>query len=168
MCIQNKIVLSFAVALTMTSAASAQRRTAPTRPGEAGVAITLQVAGQPYRFEGKAACQHAPLASIYSVVSKMWSVQQSEGQRSLTLTLWRPRSTSGDMFSLSVANGAKSYLVNTVRVGGASAVQGSGKVTLTPSGAGGTFIINATAANGAAITGTIECSAFGEAMAEGG
>ena len=62
--VQNKIVLSFAVALTMTSAASAQRRTAPTRPGEAGVAITLQVAGQPYRFEGKAACQHAPLGPL--------------------------------------------------------------------------------------------------------
>ncbi len=166
--IQNRIILNIAVALTLTSVASAQRRTAPARPGEAGVAITLQVAGQPYHFEGKAACQQAPEASIYNIMARMWSVQQSSGQRSITLTLWRPRNMSADMFSLSVATGAKSYLVNTVRAVGASAVQGSGKVTLTTSGAGGTFQIKATAANGAAITGTIQCSAFGQATAEGG
>ncbi len=75
---------------------------------------------------------------------------------------------SGDMFSLSVATGGKSYRVNTVKVGGGSAVLGSGKVTFTASGAGGTFMINATAANGAAITGTIKCSAFTAAEAVGG
>ncbi len=167
--IQNKTVLSFAVALMMTSAASAQRRTPPATPSEAGaVAITLQVAGQPYRFEGKAACQHAPVASIYNVMAEMWRVEQSDGQRSMMLTLWRPKSTSGDMFSLSVATGAKSYLVNTVRLSGENAVQGSGKVTLTAAGAGGTFTINATAANGVPITGKIQCSAFTQATAEGG
>jgi hypothetical protein len=166
--VQNKIVLSFAVALMMTSPASAQRRTPPARPAEVGVAIRLVVAGQRYQFEGKAACQHAPIASIYGVRAEMWGVQQSDGQRSITLTLWRPKNTSGDMFSLSVATGAKSYVVNTVTASGESAVQGSGKVTFTTSGAGGTFMINAKAPNGAAITGTIQCSAFTHAMAEGG
>ncbi len=167
--IQNKYILSFAVALVMTSAASAQRRTAPATPAEGSrVAITLQVAGQRYQFEGKAACQHAPVASIYNVMAEMWRVEQSEGQRSITLTLWHPKSISGDMFSLNVATGAKSYLVNTVRLSGDNAVQGSGKVTFTTSGAGGTFMINATAANNAAITGKIQCSAFTHATAEGG
>ncbi len=166
--IQNKHVLTFAVALLMTSAASAQRRSPPAMPAEGNVAITLQVAGQRYQFEGKAACQHAPVASIYNVMAEMWRVQQSDGQRSIMLTLWRPKTTSGDMFSLNVGSGAKSYLVNTVRVSGESAVQGSGKVTLTTQGAGGTFTINATAANGAAISGTIQCSAFTQAVAEGG
>ncbi len=166
--IQNKNVLRCAVALVMTSAASAQRRSQPAVPAEVSVAIKLQVAGQRYQFEGKAVCQHAPVASIYNVVAEMWRVQQSDGQRSIALTLWRPKSASGDMFSLSVGSGAKSYLVNTVSVSGESAVQGSGKVTLTPSGAGGTFMINATAATSAAITGTIQCSAFTQAVAEGG
>jgi hypothetical protein len=166
--IQNRIVFSLAVAVAMTPLASAQRRTVPAMPGQVGVAITLQVAGQPYHFEGKAACQEAPLASIYNVAASMWSVQQREGQRSTTLTLWRPRNMSGDMFHLSVSTGAKSYLVNTVRGDGATAVQGSGKVTFTTSGGGGTFTIHATAANGATITGTIHCNAFAQAMAEGG
>ena len=166
--IQNKNILSFAVALMMTSAALAQQRMPPAMTAEVGIAITLQVAGQRYQFEGKATCQHAPVASIYNVMAEMWRVQQSDGQRSIMLTLWRPKSISGDMFSLSVATGAKSHLVNTVRLGGESAVQGSGKVTLTTSCAGGTFTINATAANSAAITGKIQCSAFTHAMAEGG
>lgn len=166
--IHNKVVLSLAVALTMTSAASAQRRLVPARPGEVGVAVTLQVAGQPYHFEGNALCQYAPVASIYNVVGARWSVQQSDGQRSIMLTLWRPRNGSGDMFSLTVANNGKEYLVNTVKLGGESAVRGSGKVTVTTSSAGGTFVINATAANGAAITGTIKCGTFTHSIAEGG
>ena len=72
------------------------------------------------------------------------------------------------MFSLSVDTGAKSYVVNTVRISAESAAQGSGKVTFTTSGAGGMFTIDATAANSAAITGTIQCSAFTDAVAEGG
>ena len=166
--IQNRIVLSFAIALTITAAASAQRRAVPTNPAEARVAITLQVAGQTYHFEGKAACQRAPIASIYSVLAEMWSVQQSDGQRSVMLTLWRPRSTSGDVFSLNIDIGGKGYVVNTVKFGGGSAVRGSGKVAFTTSGAGGTFTINATTADGAAITGTIKCGAFTPATAEGG
>ncbi len=166
--IQNEMVLSFAIALSITSTADAQRLRAPANPADVGVSIALQVAGQPYQFEGKALCQYAPMASIYNVVGARWSVQQSDGQRSMMLTLWRPRSMSGDMFSLSVATGGKSYLVNTVKVGGESAVRGSGKVTVATSSAGGTFVINATAANSAGITGTIQCTAFTQPVAEGG
>ena len=164
--IQSKILLSFAIALTITSAASAQGRRMPWTRDEVDAAISLQVAGQPYRFEGKAECEHSPVASIYGVMSEMWSVHQNDGQRSVNLTLWHPRSASGDMFSLSVGTRGKAYLVNTVKPGGA--VKGSGKMTVTRSGAGGTFTINATAADGAAITGTVKCSAFTAAVAEGG
>ncbi len=168
--IQNRIVLGFAIALTMASVAAAQRRRVPATPADTkiDVTITLQVAGQPYHVAGQAECRHAPVASIYGVAAQMWSVQQSDGQRSFTLTLWRPRNGSDDMFSLSVATGGKSYLVNTGKAGGQSAVEGSGKAALTTSGLGATFTINATAANGAAITGTIKCSAFAAAIAEGG
>ncbi len=165
---QNKLIISFAVALAIASAASAQRRTVPATPAGAGVAVALQVAGQPYHFEGNATCQHAPVASIYNVAAEMWSVHQSDGQRSIAFTLWRPRITSGHMVVLSVVTGGRSYIVNTVKPTPGSAVQGSGKVTVTPSGAGATFTIDASAPNGAAITGTIRCGAFTEPVAEGG
>lgn len=167
---RSKIVFGLAIALALASPAAAQRR------GELGmaadlkadVAITMQVAGQPYHFEGKAECLRAPVASIYGVMAEMWSVRQSDGKGSVMLTLWRPRNMSGDMVALSVTSRGRSYLVNTIKAAAGSAVQGSGKVTFTPSGAGGTFTIFATTANGAAITGTIKCSAFSAAIAEGG
>ncbi len=165
--IQNKIVLSFAMALTITSAAFAQRPSVPVNPEEVGVAITLQVAGQPYQFEGNAACTHAPVASIYNVMSEMWNLRQIDSRRAITLTLWHPRNMSGDMFSLSVQIGSKGYIVDTVK-SGKGTVTGSGKVGFTTSGAGGTFTIKATAGDGAAITGTIKCSGFSVPMAEGG
>ncbi len=165
---REKIVLSFTIALTVTTAVPAQRRSVPAQPSEVNVAIALQIAGQPYRFEGHATCQHAPVASIYSVLAERWSVEQSDGRQSLMLILWHPKNMSGDMFSLRVAGGRKSYLVNTVRGSGANAVRGSGKVVLTTSGAGGTFAVNATAENGSAITGTIKCSGFTAPVAEGG
>ncbi len=163
-----QIVFGFVAALMMTSAALAQRRTLPAAPGEAGAAITLQVAGQPYRFEGRAECQNEPHGYIYSVPAGLWSVHQSDGQRSLSLTLWRPTNGSADMFNLSVRAGGKSYSVNTVREPGQTAVRGSGKVTVTTSGPAATFTINATSTSGAAITGTVRCTGFSGIEAVGG
>lgn len=163
--IQNRIVLSFAITLAFTSAASAQSRRMAAPPDEVGVAITLQVAGQFYQFDGKAACHHAPVASIYNVISEMWSLRQIDSRRAIALTLWHPKKVSGDMFSLSVQTGNKGYIVSTVDSGKGS---GSGKVSFTPSGAGGTFTIHANTRDGAAITGTIKCSGFSAPIAEGG
>jgi len=167
--IQNIVLIGFSGVLMIAAVSAAQRRHVPTGQDDmkVDVSIALQVAAQPYRFDGKAVCQHAATASIYDVVAEMWTVQQSEGQRSITLTVWRPKNSPGNLFSLSVTNGGKSYVVNTVKVGGAGIVQGSGKVTLTTSGAGGTFTVDARA-DGAAITGTIKCSAFTAAIAEAG
>jgi hypothetical protein len=166
--IQNKIILSFAMALMIPSTASAQVGSRPARSAQTSLATTLQVAGKPCRFEGKATCRHAPVASIYGVMAEMWSVQQSIRQQSITLTLWRPKNGSGDMFTLSVATGGKTHRIDTVKVPGKSSTLGSGKVTLATPGAGGIFTIHATAEDGAAITGTINCSAFGALIAEGG
>ena len=166
--IQKHILLSFAIALTITSAASAQGGSVPDMPAEVGVAITLQVAGQPFHFEGKAKCEYVPVASIDNLVAEKWTASLIEPNRSMGLTLWRPKNKSGDMFSLHVLMPAKGYIIDTVRRGGKGSVAGSGKVTLTTSGAGGTFTINATARDGAVITGTIKCSAFTDEMPEGG
>ncbi len=164
--IQNKIVLGVAIALGITSAALSQRRGMTGMDDEVSVSIALQIAGRPYHFEGKAECKHEPRAYIYSVPAELWRVHQIDRQRSIMLSLWRPQNTSGEMFSLSVGTRGKSYLVNTIKPGGA--VKGSGKMTITRSGAGGTFTINASAAEGVPITGTIKCSGFTAVMAEGG
>lgn len=166
--IRKHPVLGFAIALAITSAASAQGGRMPDMPAEVGVAIALQVAGKPFHFEGKAKCEYVPVASIENMVAEKWTATLIEPNRSLELTLWRPKSKSGDMFSLHVLMPAKGYIIDTVRRGGKGSVADSGKVTLKTSGAGGTFTINATAGDGAVITGTIRCSAFTDEMPEGG
>jgi hypothetical protein len=164
--IHDKIVLGVAIALVITSVASAQHSGMPGMDDEVSVSIALQITGQPYHFEGKAECKHEPKAYIYSMPAELWSVHQIDRQRSIMLSLWRPQNTSGEMFLLSVGIRGKSYLVNTIKPGGA--VMGSGKMTITRSGAGSTFTINATAADGVPITGTIKCSGFTAVVAEGG
>ena len=164
--IQRKIVLGAAIALAIASAASAQDHGMPGMDEEVSMAIELQIAGRPYRFEGKAECRHEPEAYIYEIPAELWIVQQSDEQRSVMLSLWRPQNKSDEMFSLSVRAHGKSYIVNTIKPSGV--VKGSGKMTITSSGSGGTFTINATAADGAPITGTIKCGGFAAVVAEGG
>jgi hypothetical protein len=159
--IHESVFIAFAGAVMIPSISAAQA------DPQVAVAIALRVDGQPYQFDGNASCQHEPMASIYGVAAEMWTVQQSGGQRSIALTMWRPKNGQGNWLSLGVSGGGKSYTVSTVNAPGAT-VQGSGKVTLAPSGAGGTFTIEATAATGAAIAGTVKCSAFTPAIAEGG
>lgn len=157
----KSVLIALAGAVMIPSLGAAQADTT------VAVAIALRVDGQPFRFDGHASCRHAPMASIYGVAAEMWTVQQSEGQRSIALTVWRPKDGQGNWLSLSASRDDKSYTVSTVTAPGAT-VEGSGTVTLAPSGAGGTFTIDARAAEGAAIAGTIRCSAFTPAIAEGG
>ncbi len=170
--IHRFVITGFAGIVMVTSMYAIQlRRPASATPTDTTVpaSLALRVGGQPYDFSGKASCRHAPMASIYGVQAEMWSVQQNDANRSLGLTVWRPKGRTGDWFSLSVSSGGKSYVVNTVQTGHeADTVQGRGTLRFTPSGSGGTFAIEATAANGGAITGTVTCSAFTAAIAEGG
>ncbi len=170
--IHRFVITGFAGVVMVASMYAVQlRRPTSATPNDTAVqaSLALRVGGQPYEFNGKASCRHAPIASIYGVQAEMWSVQQNDGNRSLALTVWRPKGRTGDWFSLSVSSGGKSYAVNTVQAGrDAETVQGRGTLTFTPSGSGGTFAIEATAAAGGTITGTVTCSAFTAAIAEGG
>ena len=132
---------------------------------QAPMQVALTVGGQKYDSSAAGKCTHAPVASIYQVVAELWSVQQSDGERSLTLSLWRPKDGSGDMMSLSVGSGRSSNQVSTVR---GAALAGSGKVTLAPAGKGGVFTVDAKTADGKAINGTIKCDALAPHIAEGG
>jgi hypothetical protein len=131
------------------------------------VTVTLKTGAEPYDFNGKATCSHAPVASIYDLRAERWTVDQSDGSRSMTLALWHPASGS-DLVSLSLNIGNKRYSVSTIKVGDKGAVEGSGKITLAREGTGGTFTVDTTAANGTKITGTVRCGAFTPAIAEGG
>ena len=145
---------------------SAQRRPAGEAQVKQPMQVSLKVGSQTYQLSEPGSCTYAPVASIYQIVSEMWSVQQSQQARSLSLTFWKPKDGSGDMVTLTVRTGDSSHEVNTVRGGGATS--GSGKVTFAKSGNGGTFTVEAKGKDGAPITGTISCSAFARHAAEGG
>jgi hypothetical protein len=143
-----------------------QRRPAGQAAAKQGIQASLKVGGQTYESNEPGRCTHAPTASIYQVVSQLWSVQQSSQGRSLTLTFWKPKDGSAEMVNLSVRNGDASHGVNTVRGGGATS--GTGKVTFDKSGDGGTFTVEAKTKAGTVITGRITCDAFAPHTAEGG
>ena len=139
-------------------------------PAKTGVdvSVALKVDGQTYAFNGKGECTYEPVAWIYEARAQQWRVEGRNAQGGVTLTLWRLAGGSGDMFTLHAATGGKSHVVSTVKTSGGGQVEGSGKVTLTSAGPGGTFTVDATAAKGGRITGTMKCSAFSAAVAEGG
>jgi hypothetical protein len=145
---------------------AAQRRTPGQPQAKQAIQVSLKVGGQTYQSSEPGRCTHAPTASIYQIVSELWSVQQSSEGRSLAFSLWKPKDGSGDMVTISVSNGASSHEVTTVR--GGAAASGSGKVTFEKSGSGGTFTVDARTRDGAAIAGTIKCDAFAPHIAEGG
>jgi hypothetical protein len=134
----------------------------------APVEISLQVGSEPYRSRGEGGCKAASQASIYGVNASLHSVSHSAGDRSLNLSLWQPKDRAPDMMSLHVSTGSARYLVDTVKAGAKRDTKGSGKATLQKAGAGGLFSIDAVAASGEKITGTIRCGRFGGVQAEGG
>ncbi len=144
----------------------AQRRVPGDAPPKQGIQASLKAGNVVYESKTPGKCTHAPTASIYQVMSQMWSIQQSSDGRSLTLTVWRPKDGSGDMVNLSVDGGNSSHEVNTVRGGGP--VRGTAKVIFEKSGAGGTFTLDARTKDGTAVSGTIKCDAFAPHTAEGG
>ncbi len=167
----NNVFVAFICAsLLIPSIGTVQDRRARSSPAatKVEVSIALKVAGQSYNFSGQAHCTHAPQASIYDMNAQQWMVQHNEGLQSVSLTFWRPEAGSGDMFTLHCTISGRSYLVDTVKTKDGGTIQGSGKVTFTPSKPGGTFTIDATTATGFTITGTIKCSAFSPAVEEGG
>ncbi len=139
-------------------AAQVDRR--PSGDDKVGASVALQVGGAPYQSSGKASCTHDAKAGMFGVVGEKWQVVHSEGPRSVILNFMKPINGVGDMFSLSVDSGGKSYEVNTLKAKPSDAVKGSGTVSLAPTGKGGTFTIDAKAENGATISGTIKCEAF--------
>ena len=129
------------------------------------VVVNLKVGAETIQATGSGSCTHAPQAAIFSVKSHMRTARIGEGERSVQLTWWDPADGSDDMINLSVGTGSSSRNVSTVRGGQPS---GSGTATFEAEGKRGTFRVQAKAADGTAIAGTITCEAFTPHVAEGG
>lgn len=160
-----------AVSLAPPMGVLAQRRAKPLAPGEGTgvqVAVSLTAGGTQYAFAGEGTCEAAEAASIYGLPAALSTVRHRDGARSVTLSFWHPKNGSPGMMTLAVRLGGKDHRVSTVKVGGQGESQGSGTAALQKQGAGGLFTIDATAADGARIKGTIRCSAFTALMPAGG
>ena len=155
------VILTVLGVASMLAPLAAQRRPAgPPQETKVPATINLKVAGAPYTFSGPATCEHLERGSIYDTAAERWSVQQADGARSLSLTVWRPLAGGEDMITLSVSDGAKRADVNTVKGRQQTQTTGSGTVKLAPVGKGGTFTIDAKTTSGGAIAGTITCERF--------
>lgn len=162
----TRVAAATAMAFVFAGALVGADQVRRTSPGSSLVPleVSLKVGAGAYTGKGQGSCTHAPKASIFGVLSEMWTVRHQEEGRSVQLTLWKPADGSAPMFNLSVS-GKTNASISTVRGG---QVTGSGTVTLAPSGKGGTFTIDAKGKAGEAIGGTIACEAFTPAIAEGG
>jgi len=129
-------------------------------PGES-VTISVTVAGKEYKASGQGQCHYAPMASFYDMRAKMWSVEYSAeektGLSNLTLTAWRPLAGGADQMSLALHVGSADHRIDTVKK---SQNVGSGTLSLTPKGQGGTFEINGKDEKGVTIKGTVGCTPF--------
>lgn len=131
------------------------------------VTLALAVGGQRFDEAKRGRCVHAPRASIYSTLAKMWMVNYVPASgRSVSLTVWRPMSgdTTAQM-NFDVYSSGKSRRIATVK--GAEIV-GTGTVQITSRGAGGRFDIVGTTSDGSAVRGYIECEKFSAPMPVGG
>jgi hypothetical protein len=155
------------VVLVGSGVGAGQVRRTPSQPEKTGTSmqVSMMAGGQRYESSAPGQCTHAPVASIYGVVSELWTAQQSDAGKSLNLSLWQPKDGSRPMVSLTVTSGAASHRVSTIR---GAAIVGNAKASLEPSGKGGTFTVYAKSAAGADVTGTIKCGAFAPHIAEGG
>jgi hypothetical protein len=133
------------------------------------VTFSLTVGKQKFDETTQAKCTHAPMASIYNTLAKMWSVEYpTERDRSLHLTVWQPmRGDTTPQITFYAGGEGKSQEITTVKAGG-RATKGSGTVTITKHGAGGRFDLNGTTADGAKLSGSIDCEKFAAPMAVGG
>ena len=147
--------------LAAPQGADAQARRQGPEQKTVPVTLDLKIGSEALQGSGAGRCTHAAAASIYDVRAQMWTAAYEANGKPVQLTFWRPMDKSPDMFGLQ----ASRVNISTVRGGKPS---GSGTVTFEPAGKGGVFKVQATAADGAAVAGTIKCDGFLPHVAEGG
>ena len=86
-----KTIVALTVAVAAATVSAQVRRPSPDRfgggPQKVPATISLRVGSDSYAFTGDASCVYAESGSIYGLTGSHWSVQQSDGSRSLALTV---------------------------------------------------------------------------------
>src|SRR5215204_4247404 len=149
--------------LSLTAAGSTElaAQRGDTRAGGNGptISVSAKIGGRSYEETGPGACRHTPDASIYDVPAALWMVEQSGSDRairSLNLTIWKPKDGSPEQLSLALTTGSSDH---HIAVGGRGEHVGSGKATVTPSGAGGKVEVRGKDEKGTAMEVVITCAA---------
>ncbi len=134
---------------------------------QSAIQLDLHIGTTAYVVSARGTCLAQPYGTLYDVPAAQWSARHRDDQRYANLAFWRVRGT-GDMFNLGVLLGSTLHRISTVKVQGKGEPHGTGRVTFTATGSGGTFAIDATADTGARITGTITCGAFARPVEDNG
>lgn len=171
----RRFSLAAAAIVSLSTLASAQvtvRRPTIARGDEeekTKVTFSITVGKQKFDETTQAKCTHAPTASIYNTLAKMWSVEYpSERNKSLHLTVWQPiRGDTTPQITFYASGDGKSQEIMTVKAGG-GATKGTGTIAITKHGPGGRFDISGTTADGAKVSGSIDCEKFAAPIAVGG
>ena len=127
------------------------------------IRMVAQVGKKPVSMLGDGECKHAPVAAVYGVRSKMWTVRFSgrpDGEiHNLYLTVWRPLAgSSPDQVNLAMRTDGIDYLIDTVKGG---PKRGSGTITFQPmDGGGGNFELAGRASDSTQIRLRVVCPSF--------
>ncbi len=135
--------------------------------GQVAVVVGAEIDGRRFASRGWGECRHAADASIYGMPSSMWLVQFSGNTevRSVSLTLWRPKSGEADQLSLSITTPRGTARITTVQGG---QTVGSGSVELELADEGGRLRVDGRDAEGNAVEVEVECDRFMTLEAVGG
>jgi len=163
----SSLVVSLVLLAGSATTARAQVRARAAAEDSTMVTLALAVGGTRLEEAKRGRCVHAPVASIYGTMAKMWSVDYAPvSGRSLSLTVWRPMTgDSTAQLSFSVSTKGKSQRIATVKGG---SIVGKGSVQVTKRGEGGRFDINGTTDDGAAVRGSVACEKFAAPAPVGG
>lgn len=139
----------------------------PQPAGDIALTVAATVDGRRYSADGTGECRHAGEASIYGMPSAMWLVQYVGGGdvRSVSLTLWRPKSGAADQLSLSIATANGSRRIATVQGG---EIAGDADATLELENPGGRIVVDGEDDEGTPIHLELRCAGFATLEAVGG
>jgi hypothetical protein len=138
-----------------------------TDAGAVPLSIEATVDGRRYAAEGTGECRHAPDAYIYGEPSAMWLVQYrgADEVRSLSLTLWQPKSGADEQVSVTLGTEHASPSISTVRGGEMSGTASAG---VEMEGAGARLRVDGRDAAGDVLRIEVRCAHVGAVEAVGG
>jgi hypothetical protein len=147
--------LALCSAVAAGAGVAAARQTPP--PPKVPMDLSLQVGHQALAGQVEGTCEHAAFL-LNNVPVETWRARyDSQPERSVDVTLTRPKNGGDDTISLAITLFGASHRVSTAR---GAEPSGSGTVRFESDGKGGALVIDAKTEAGTVLTGTIKCSTF--------